>query len=573
MSDLSSWAGGSARQTTSTVTLKPITTNDVERWQTWNIDEIYKGPEFITANKFRYVPKENDLVWDESQGWFKVTHVDTEGTQLSTLKPWEPVTTEGGDEDDMALLGPITRSTSEFIILGIDYAQLPAVAVPDNRLQVKGSTAHEAKVFLGNNIGNTGKVISCQYDNSGNIISNTVDLEIVQSLTGNKNIKVPRPFNVSELLEDGEVCSMVFYDAEGGWIPPAYRMVVQNSSFIKRAEGNTKYVKGVQLLSAYLSNQNPDLLEIPVSIRNIASIEFRARVWYTDNTYKDWTVDGTRVILRGQKEFVQSVVGQESTLELVYYLGDNEQSFMASGGAKDTMQHTYRMLTTDAEGAYAPKFFGYPIYVNDSIGWQMTWWLYNLDRQVAYEVTNKMELGTGSAALEGLNYGVKQRLTYAIWLNTVDPKYKPVRHVQTIDVTLFGNNQTPTTSWTIGFEPGQTPQYGASLKLQMVSNTSSNRTIRVSSGIATYDEWLEQMYYNTKPLYDADSESRPLVPTHFIVYVNSNSQYRFPVSQWNQLLTITTSISNGQLVYIKWTRADVNGVDLQLGISGLICKP
>lgn len=572
MADLSSWASGSS-VSTNTVTLKPIPTNDIDRWQTWNIDEIYKGLEYITAKKYRWIPKEGDLVWDKAQGWFRVSHVDTEGTQLSTLVPWEPIPTEGDEEDDLVLLGPINRTTSEFIIMGVDYAQLPAVAVVDNRLQVKGSKAYCARVFLGNDINQaTGKVLSCQYDNSGNIVKNTIDLEVVQSLTGNTNIKVPMPFNVSELLEDGEQVSIVFYDAEGGWIPPAYRMVVQNSSFIKRAEGSTKYVKGVQLLSAYLNNQNTDLLEIPVSIRNIASIEFRARVWYTDNTYKDWTVDGTRVVLRGQKEFVQSTVGQESTLELVYYLGEDEQSNIASPGSKDTVQHTYRMVTTDAEGAYAPKFYGYPIYVNDSIGWQMTWWLYNLDRQVAYEVTDKMELGVNSAALEGLNYGVKQHLSYALWLNEVDPKYKPVRHTQNIDVTLFGNNQSASTCWTIGFESGQNPQFGASLKLQMISNVGNNRTIRIDSGISTYDDWLQQMYYNIKPLYDPNAESKPLVPTHFIVYVDKNNQYRFPVSQWNQLLTITTGISVGQLVYIKWTRADVNGVDLQLGVSGLICK-
>lgn len=554
----------------STVSLEPILPNVTDMFRVWNRDEIYIGKDSITPTKYRYVPKENDLVWDSAQGWFRVSHVDLQGDLLTTLVPWQAIPTTGADPDDLVLLGPISRYTTEFVLLAIDYSQMPPVATVDNRLQIKGSKAYNAKIFLGNDIGPTGEVISCKYDNSGNIVKNTVDLEYVSSVNGqNTAIRIPMQCNISKNLQDGETATLVVYDKEGGWIPPAYRMVIQNSAFVRRAETGQKYVKGVQLLSPFISNMDPDLLEISVSIRNLASVEFRGRVWYTDNTYKDWPVDGTKMILNGKDSYIASIVGQETSFVLTYMLSSDEQAMMANPGEHIHVDKIYRCRTTEAQGAYAPKLYGYPVNEN---GWKMKWWLCNLDRQMAYECTDKVELGHGSQAFDPLNYGVKQHLVYAVSLADVDSRYKPVRHVQNIDVTLFQGATEQGTSWTVGFDPGQTPEYGASLYCKLVNMQPNNRSINITSGIKTKDEWLTQLYYNIRPLRDVGSEAKAPEPTHFIIYVDAAHQYRFPINQWDQNLVVDTQLNPGDGVFVKWVKVDTNNIDLQLGVSCLVCK-
>lgn len=573
MSDLLSQAF--ATTTTLAASLKPILPGANDAIRFWDIRNIYKGPAFIQENGYyAYVPKEGDWVIDKDNGWFYVAHVGMEGENLSTLIPWDAPTHVGIGDDDLILLGDISRYTSEFIICAIDYSQMPPVMTVDNRIQAYGSNVSSAKIFLHNDIGPTGTVVSCQYDNSGNIVSDEIPLELVKfNDSRNIAVRVPLPCHCSKNLPDGETLMLVFYDKNGGAIMPAYRLVVQNTAFVRRSELGQKYVKGVQLLSPFLNSNDPELLEIPVSIRDLSAVEFRARVWYSNNDYVDWAVDGERVVLNGVREYIPTIVGQQASLTLTYFLNDNEQAVSSNPGEKPHVDQNYRIRTTEAVGAYAPKLYGYPVWVSDAVGWKMTWWLYNLDRQLAYEVTDKVELATNSPAFDGKNYGQTQHLSYAITLSAVDSRWKPFRHVQNIDLVLYGApGPTTGTDWTVGFDPGQTPLYGPNLVCKITGTSASARTVKIDSGIKTYDEWLEQMFYNTRPLRAIASESKAPEPTHFEIYVDAAHVYRYPVSQWNASLTVGAVLSLGQNVYVKWLKTDAGNIELQLGISALTVK-
>lgn len=566
-----------AFKTTETLaaSLKPILPLPNDTIRIWDIRNIYKGPAFIQENGYyAYVPKEGDWVVDRDNGWFYVAHVGLEGENLSTLVPWEAPNRGGSADDDLILLGDISRYTSEFILCAIDYSQMPPVMTVDNRIQIYGSNAASAKIFLHNDIGVNGQVVSCQYDNSGNIVSDTVPLELVKfNESRNIAVRVPLPCHCSQNLADGETLTFVAYDKNGGPILPAYRLVVQNTAFVRRTELGQKYVKGVQLLSPFLNSNDPELLEIPVSIRSLASVEFRARVWYSDNSYKDWAVDGDRMVLNGAREYIPTIVGQQASLTLTYFLNDNEQAVSSNPGEKPHVDQNYRIRTTEAVGAYAPKMYGYPVWDAAKSAWKMTWWLYNLDRQMAYDITDKAELGVNSDPFDPKNYGVVQHLTYAVTLSSVDSRWKAFRHVQNLDVVIYGAPGSATgTDWTVGFDPGQQPVYGPNLSCKVTGTSANARTVKIDSGIKTYDEWLERLFYNTRPLRAIASESKAPAPTHFEVYVDSGHVYRYPVNQWNAALTIGTVLTAGQNVFIKWLKTDAGNIELQLGISALVVK-
>lgn len=557
----------------SAVVTAPTVRTEADKWAVWNRDVIYVPGVPVTATKNYIVPKPDDLIWDKAQGWFYVSHVDLEGDLTSTLEPWSPAMTEGGDTDDLVVLGNISRLTSEFIICAIDYSQMPPTMIVDDRIQINGSKAKYAKVFLGTDIGKAGQVVSCMYDSSGNVVSENIPLELM-ALPGmiNKTIRRPAVANCTTTIPDGELLSLVVYDDQGGWIPPVYRMVAQNSAFVRQAESGQKYVKGIQLLSPFASSSNPSLLEIPVNVNGLASVEMRGRVWYSDNTYKDLSVDGTKMVLNGAREYIPTIVGQRANVTLTYFLSNDEAAISANPGEITHVDETYDITTVDAVGAYSPKLYGYPVWDNATSTYRLTWWLYNLDRQIAYEVTNKVDLAVNSPAFDPALYGTVQHLKAAVTLSQVDSRFKAYRHVQAIDITLYQSATLNGTAWTVGFDPGQTPQFGPGLKATIKSMAANNRRMRIDAGIATYTDWLDQLYYNIRPLRAVNSETKAPEPTHFILYIDDTHEYRFPIANWNQDLPVDVNVDNGQSVFVKWIKADSGNTELQLGISSLVAK-
>lgn len=571
MSDLSKLFSLTA---TAAVVTQPTRRTEEDKWAILNRDVIYVPGVPVTETTNYIVPKVNDLIWDKSQGWFYVSHVDQEGDLTSTLEPWTPAMTEGGDTDDLVVLGNISRLTSEFIICAIDYSQMPPTMIVDDRIQINGSKAKYAKVFLGNDIGATGKVVSCMYDSSGNVVSENIPLELV-ALPGmiNKTIRRPAVCNCTASIDDGETMTLVVYDDQGGWIPPVYRLVAQNSAFVRQAESGQKYVKGTQLLSPFASSSNPSLLEIPVNVNGLASVEMRGRVWYSDNSYKDLSIDGTKMVLNGAKEYIPTIVGQRANVTLTYFLSSDEAAISANPGDITHVDETYDITTVDAIGAYSPKLYGYPVADTTTGAYtRLAWWLYNLDRQIAYEVTDKVEMATNSPAFDPALFGTVQHLKAAVTLSQVDSRFKAYRHVQAIDVTLYQSPTLNGTPWVVGFDPGQTPQYGPGLKATIKSMAANNRKLRIDSGLTDYTDWLEQLYYNIRPLRAVNSETKAPEPTHFILYIDSTHEYRYPIANWNQDLTVDVNVVNGQSVFVKWIKADSGNTELQLGVSSLVAK-
>ncbi|MEQ5216059.1 hypothetical protein ABN214_15165 [Proteus terrae] len=560
---------------------EPIYPQPNDMWRIWHIKYIYKGKEFMKPDSPDgvgcWVPKIGDFVVDPAQGWFIVTDVDIEGDLHSKLKPWSPIATDGGDEDgDFSLLGGhVGNYTSEQLICSVDYSQMPAVMVVDNRLQVYGTNVATAKVFLNNDIGPNGEVISCRFDNSGNIISENMELELIDVPgVNNRAIWIPKPCHTNKRLPDGETATLVFYDKEGGYIPPAHRMVIQNSAFIRQAEAPKRYVKRVELLTPFRSENDPNLIELSVDISSIASVEWVGRVWYTDNTYRDLRVDGTKFILNGSKGYIPTTAGQSASLMLTYVLGEGEAAIQTHPGEQPHVYEHYRVRTTAGNGSYAPKLYGYPVWTNGR--WEMKWWLYNLARQIAYEVTSKVEVGVDSPPFDGSRFGTVQHMTYAITLSDVDGRFKAYRHVQNVDITLYRNDPTLDTSWVVGFEGSNTPFYGAQVYMNLVSMQAGNRKVNIASKQKDYNAWLNMMYYNIKPLsfnpMQQGGEDRAPEPTHFIIHIDDKHEYRYPIENWNKDLTIDVDIPSGTTVFVKWIKIDAGGTELQLGISGLVAK-
>ena len=530
-------------------------------WKAWNIKEIYDG----TVTGGRYCPKVDDAVWDWDQGLFRVVSVD-ESTSLCTLAKYvSPISNDTvTDLDVLSGIGP--GYPSESYRFYVDSSVTPAVACVDSRIHMYSSTATKIKVFRGTDISVHGKVISRHYDNSGLLLGDTIPLEVI-SLNNNRSIKAPIVGSVSTLLNDGEMVTVVVYDDAGG-VRSTCRLLVQNTAFLKAVEDGTKHVMGIALESPFIKNSDPYTIEFPINLP-VEDMPLTGLVLYSDGSRKKMIVDGNRMALLGKDCYIATINGQRQKMTLTYRLDDNEAVFGSSVGESRHIPLTYWAKTVEANNAYSVKLFVFPCWNESNSGYDLEYWLYNLDRDVAYEVTSYVEIGATSAAFNPRLYGVTQQLTVAIDLNKVDGRLAPYRHAQNVFITLYnpGSWEIDKTLWTSHQTMDQDPPYGIGNVAKVYSSRVGDYRVKLGSGAATLEQWLRRMYYDTQPLVIQGVEAKAPTPTHFIVYANGLER-EVAVADWDQEIPIGTGMSRGQTLYVKFI-ARTGDDDLQLSVAGI----
>ena len=530
-------------------------------WKAWNIKEIYDG----TVTGGRYCPKVDDAVWDWDQGLFRVIAVD-ESTSFCTLAKYvAPASNDTVTELDV-LSGVGPGYPSESYRLYVDSSVTPATACVDSRIHLYSSTATKIKIFSGTDISIHGKVISRHYDNSGMLLGDTIPLEVIANAS-NRSIKAPVVGSVNTILADGEMVTVVVYDDAGG-VRSTCRLLVQNSAFLKAVEDGSKHVMGIALVSPFIKDSDPYTIEFPINLP-IEDMPLTGEVLFSDGSRKKMTVDGNRMALLGKDCYVATINGQRQKMTLTYYLDDNEAVYGASVGESRHLPMTYWAKTVEVNNAYSVKLFVFPCWNEVTSGYDLEYWLYNLDRDMAYEVTSYVEIGSTSGPFNPRLYGVTQQITVAIDLNKVDGRLAAYRHVQNVFITLYnpGSWEVEKTLWTAHQTIDQDPPFGLENVAKIYSSRVGDYRVKVDSGAATLEQWLRRMYYDTQPLVIQGVEAKAPTPSHFIVYANGLER-EVAIADWDKEIPIGTGLTRGQTLFIKFISRTEDD-DLQLAIAGL----
>lgn len=536
------------------------------RWQSWNIEEIYmvNGP-----GAKRYVPKINDYVEDTvAFVTYIVTAIDPV-TLMSTLTPINRNVNNGviNTEDTIIGVGPGTQSDTYRVYL--DTSVTPHILAVDARLKVGGSMANYVKIFKGSNLTSSGKVVSFLYDPAGTFLTQNIPLELaaIDSHT-NHAIKVVSVCYTNEQMADGEIVTVVVYSSDGH-VVSRRQLLVENTSFIRSVNSAQKYISHISLRSPFLSTSDQNTLNYPINVP-LQAFNMIGVIHYSDNTIDELPVDGSKFKIMGLERFVATVVGQEIQLGLSYALSPGEICYGAVSGDGKFVTEPYRMIVTNQIGSYTVKLFCYPVWVDNNSGYMLKWFMYNLDRDTSFDVTPFVSMNAGTPAFRPTAYGETQKLSARINIRDVSAIFNSYIHIQSVDVVL----RSPATArdvdqsnWSIGFEPGQDPQYGLNLKgrLEIISGTLSKITLL--SGISTQNEWLEKLYFATKPLYDRRRETRPPEPNFFAVNVNG-TRYEFPITAWNNPLSVGGGLEIDDTLFIEFFKRD-SGTDMLLGMSAI----
>lgn len=530
-------------------------------FRVWNKPDIRLKPE--ETNK--WVANVNDLVIDYDQGFERVTDVE-EGTWVPTLEPWEPKKHTDPDGEENVLVGVGPGYSSESYRCFIDTSVTPYVLSPDKRLHFYGSMVASYAVFRGSDINKeTGEMISTFYDSSGNFLGPYIPVES-ETFDGQiaATIKVPMVGNTSTDLADGERVTLVAYDDKEGVVSYA-QLLVMNTQVLRQTDQSKRYVEGIQIDTPFLSTSDPKVIEFPLNVM-VKQLPMQGIVRYTGGKLLRLDVGVPPMALLGLENYVATAEGQEFPLTLRYQLAVDEISYDLVPTAERAVTEKYIARTIPADNAYSCRLFVYPTWVNATIGYQLEFWLYNLDRRRYYNVTPYIELGINSAPYRPRAYGELQTLTYAINLNKVDGRFAPFRYVSTFQLALLTSGES-NPNWAVYPRPDVDASYGRDLKADLDYIQTNMWDLRLANGAQSKTQWLQRMYYNAEPLVNTEVEEFPPEPTHFILHFVHN-QYKFSVEQWNDTLRVNNDLANGNLLAISWIK-EMYDTDLELAMTGL----
>lgn len=529
------------------------------RATTWSAEDIYfpGGP---GLNK--HVPKVGDLVWYTDPLVFKkVVAIDEQ-----TLNPelvTQSFSSENGEfTDDDILTGVGMGTPSDTYRIYVDKSVVPHSVCIDSRLTVGGSRVMSCRVFRGNNVTDAGDIISHIYDAQGNIVGDKIPLEVI-AFEGNVSTKVVPPFQTMADLPDGEVVTAIMY-TDTGHKASGRQLLVENTSYVRRANVFTRYITAISLKCPFLSSSDPTLINLPVNV-NLTGLNLTGVIHFSDGSTDELPVDGNRFTLMGLDNFIATQPGQEIPLTLRLRLLQDETSYDTTQVNPGYMTRNFRIITTQSDGAYNVKLYCAPTWQSSTLGYRLRWFMYNLDRQTTEEVTSFVTFSPESAPFEPLSYGVSQNLVAAINLQDVNPGAKDYRHVQTVALVLRGPGTQRTTNWTLAYVNAQDPAYGVDTHANLRMINANLYEMKVDSGFTSLEQWLNKLYWAGKPLYDPLREGNAPEPNVFVVVVGG-TELEFSVDQWNQQFQVGAGLALNGTAIIKFLRR-TSTTDLQLGIA------
>ncbi len=543
--------------------VSPIYNAD-RRWQIWNMDEIYLGD--VASNK--YVPKINDVVF-EIIGT-KITKYIVEDISLTTLIPKfreEDVvnpTNNLTNDDILYGVGPGTQSDTYRVY--IDKSVIPYRLDVDHRLMVAGTMCRWAKIFKGALLSDSGNVISRMYDSSGNLLSENIPLELAANhLLDNKTIKIVTPCYTNVDLLDGELVTAVFYD-DAGFVVSKRQLLVENTSFIRAVDAAAKYIIGISLKSPFISPNNYKVIAYPINVP-LNGLNLIGVVNYSNGEVVEYPVDGSKFSIFGFDQYVATLPDQKIKVVLKYSLGPTEYNYVSTVGSEKHISETYEAYTLMADGSYNIKLFGYPVWVDSVNGYALEWFMYNLNRNIRYNVTPYVTINPIYGSFNPIKYGTVQKLNVSLNIRNADASYKNYIHVQTIDIVLNKQGTERLDNWCVGYSPDQVPKYGLGVYAKALFRNTNDWLLRIDSAIPTFDVWLEKLYYKTLPLLDSYHDELPPMPTHFSLIVNG-AYKEFPMSSWNKDLLLDGTFTNNSTLFVQFfIRTSTN--DLQLAVAGI----
>ncbi len=524
-------------------------------WRIWSLENIYTG----TSGLNKFVPKVGDHVWNlTTNEKFRVAEL------INYIPRFEPI--EAADNEGSASLSAGVGANPDTYRAHLDTTVVPHVMRVDGRLTVAGAELSYARIYRGTDTSSTGRVISRRYDGNGEFIDDKVPLELA-TLNDNNNIslKYIPSFAVGEDIPEGASVTVVIYE-EQGHVAHRRTLFVNHGSFTPGIEASREYITHVSLKSAFLSKTVENQIEVPQNV-TLDAINVTGVVHYQSGKTVELPIDGDRMRILGMESFIATQPGDDVPLVLSYKLSPGEQSEFVSNDGKH-VNSTYKLLITEHVGALSVKLAGFPRWRNDTQEYQMRWFLTDLDRSTAMDVTAYVLYNQSSDIFDPVGYGKAQNLSVRLNLKDASQALISYNHTTTQTVQLLAAGTTQGTNWKIAFTPNQDPMFGQGLGAQCMMVNQNVWRVNVRSGFNSFADWLQAFFYNTKPLFNNRNETKAPEPTHMKVFTATGSTI-LDISAWNSEFSVGVNLAGQTNLQIEWIKR-MGAVDLRLGVT---CVP
>lgn len=554
----------------------PQIRNEGDLKRVWYLPQIFNPDVHPIADMPKYIiPLEGELVHDTANHRIlEVTHVDRYATWKTTFKNYFLLPEK--DESDYNLFPSHEYGFLQGeLALAIDYSVRPPVARVDSNAVAPNAT--HALLYLGSLIGDKLKAISASYVGQ-DMISNEISVSpVVYDNLENKVIVGCDTFSVQlneAGLPNGTRCTLVYYDAAGMPIPPTYPVVVQHCAYLRDHELNKRYVKSIELLSPWFTNSTkPNTMFVPVNLP-LTAVEFRALIHYSDGTSEEHPVNSFNgnngFTLIGVDQYKPTTPGQVSdAIVLTYAFKENEQALIAQPGSPDHMSVSYEIVATPSKGAYSPRIYSYP-YWDPAVGYRLKHYLTDLDRKYCRDVTDKVTINEASPAFEGRKFGEEQPMIFNLNMRDVSAVYEPWAFVQYTTITLYNPPTSPGRKWAVRHSYSRPPFNN--LTINFVPQVGGGALAKFADILNTA-ELLDKGYWAFEPIYDPRQEVKAPDATHFdLVKVDGTAETGIPIASFGNLPVNQLGLADGNTIYLRWTRRDSTGSELQLGVSAAMLK-
>lgn len=532
----------------------------------WNILDIYNG----TSSGGAFVPNPDDEVWSWADGLFRVVSVNYQ-TCLSVLERHSDQNINSGLTEEDVLLSSKPGAPAASFRVYVNTSVIPHVMNFDNFLYVYGTNSRYLKLFLGTDISSKGDVISAQFNSSGIMTTENILLETVKNpdktITA---IKTPQSGFVTHTLTEGDIVTAVIYGADGAVLSVSKLVTVITNS-VRTVDSSKKQISDIRLVTPFLSATDNLLVEVPVNL-TVESMPMTIKVSYTDGSSATYPIGDDRAKLHGIENFIASEMGYTADLVLVYTLSAGEYSnLVQSSGGRNFISKPYRLRTIDSDSGYQVKLFVIPRWDFTTNKWALDYYMYTLDRDIIYNVTPYIEPSTVTAPFNGTLFNNAQTINVAVNLSKVNSKYGNYRHTVSFNITLLqaGGNVGSAGYYLLEYSNQHIVGSRATAR---VSESGNLYTMDISQGLISGGSILDNLYWNTAPLYYEFAEANAPAPTHVRVKVGPNWNRILPVDELTDVITGMDvgqgDVRQGSLVRLEFYRQTQTGI-LELGTTAL----
>lgn len=512
-------------------------------WKTWAMFEVYDG----RYGKDRYIPKLNDHVIEHDTGnLYLVTAVNVDGIptlrQITIRKPT-------GLED-------IFSDTNENYRLYQDLSVTPPTLSVDGMMKVYSSRANHAVIYRGTSEAPE-DIVSEYFDSSGFSQGPGVPLELVaMNNTDNYAIKSVRTCNLASTaqpMDPGDNCTVTIYTDDGKIISRT-QVLVENISFVRQAHTEQKYLIDIYLESPFISVNDSTTINFPLNVDITGFRPILVRV-YNDGSVLKNPIDGGKFALLGLDSYSTNMTG-EHPLVLRYTLDPDESGITTIGTINgNVITRPYTIKTKQADGMYDVKLHVFPVY--NGTNYSMKVVMLNLDRTINIDVTDKVTKTSSFGFPSSLTNGEFREFTVKLDVSDVSKLYKSYVHTETMWVRL---NAYPTSNtndlWEVKYNSSPSSEaYGLNLKATLSSNGDR---INVGNGYSTWQEFLDNTYYKSYPLYDPSSEVGPVSPAYLRITYEGHSVIVGSALYKNDI-RLNTQMTTGKNVMVEFLTQTAGG--------------